>query len=152
MSKNLKDYLETLDGEKIVAIGAKDGNGFVYIGKAGNIEFIEKCYENYLAKVERKLIKNKNYLKELVMSTPNLKGDDEQDHAVIRNYVVSAYNTVRSIDSGNQYIKHYVPVMERDYIEHYDRGLDDDSEAIIIPGSEAGDFWLKSEFDKKYKL
>lgn len=37
----LKDFLETLDEETEIAIGAQNGNGFIYMGKAGEIELID---------------------------------------------------------------------------------------------------------------
>ena len=60
--------------------------------------------------------------------------------------ICSAYQMA---EGYKEYIETYISPLEREVIETYDKYYDD-AIAVIIKGKEAGMFWLKEEFDKKY--
>lgn len=148
--QNLKDFLETLKRDRIVAIGAAGGDSFLYIGEAGNMELIEKCYTNYLAKTKKRLSANMIKLKNLILNPP-VMGEDEEENKKAIKYCANIIGRLdRAIDRNIKYINTYQPVMDRMVKEFYQREVDN-ALVILIDGLESGEFWFKSEFDKKYK-
>lgn len=139
----LKDYLETLEDDEIVAIGVERryNSGFAYISKARNYDLIEKAFEDHLKNVQRKLRRKLAELNRLMV----LK-KDQYDILEQAEKICSAYQMA---EGYKEYIDTYISPLEREVIETYDKYYDD-ATAIIIKGKEAGMFYLKEEFDKKY--
>lgn len=147
----LFEQLDKMKEDQIVAIGAQGGNGFIYIGEAGNRELIEKCFDDCRRKIENNLAKNKEklegYFVEPVQMVTEYKVDLLMD---LRNKCYAIEKTTQTIISNINYINGYVKPEERGVMEVYHKEVDD-CMAIIIKGSESGGFWTKEEFDKKYK-
>lgn len=143
---NLADYLKTLDEDQIVAIGAKNGNGFVYIGKAGEQEFITKCFNDYLSNRKRKLKDYKEKLNQIVFKSPKMRDDDDNIEDAIYRYALSISKLTNCIAKHENYINTYEPVFNRKVRNSYTKDVDN-CLAIIIDGFEDDGFWFKSEFD-----
>lgn len=148
--QNLKEFLKEFDKDEIIAIAAKQGGGFVYIGRAGDTKLIEKVMKDFVAGMKTRLEANKKRLRSLVTTPIKFKDEDEskREHEV-RIYAHRIYQTYGSIINQEDYFKHYKPIMERKVIETYHKEVDNCT-AIVVPGKEHGDFWFKEEFDKKY--
>lgn len=149
--KTLLEVLETFDKKQIVAIGPKSGTGFVYIGEAGDTKMITKAYSDYLRKVKKTYTKAKGNLEYLVSNPLNLDDMDEKDrNEKILNRGKAVHDAYRTFMNSDRYIKTYVDPFEREVAETYHKEVDNCT-AIIIKGTETGDFWDLSEFEKKYK-
>lgn len=149
--KKLFELLETMDKDKIVAIGAQGGNGFVYIGEAGNKKLIEKCFANCLKKVENALANNKEKLENLFVEPVQLTaGYNATDLVTLRSKAEAISKTCSNVIGNMNYIDGYIEPEHREVVEVYHKEIDD-CQAILVRGKESGGFWTKDEFDKKYK-
>lgn len=146
---NLKDYLGTIDPEQIVAIGSKNGTGFIYIGKAGDKDFINECFDKCLSNANRRLEDYRYKLERLVFDAPKVGANKRKTRENICKYVERICSLRNGINDNNTYINNYIPVLARDVIETYAKD-NDNCLAIIINGQEENGFWLKSEFDSKH--
>lgn len=148
--KTIKDILENLGSDSIIAIGA--GNSFVYIGKANDTEMIEKCFEDYLAKAMLQRSDYEKRLHNLVMKPPQLEPNSELEEQlkIIHARANSISSTLNALKQKQEYIDTYKPIWEREVKESYYKAVDDCT-AIIVKGLEQGDFWFKHEFDSRYK-
>lgn len=147
---NLKETLEKLNEDTMVAIGAKDGHSFMYFGPAGDIETIEKLFNSYLKRMKTRRQTSLGALSNL-LSEPLVKedGDEEYlDKLLSKAKDVAKYRS--SYNSASRYIGSFRPVMEREVKDRYRKEVDN-CRAILVDGLEQGEFWTKEEFDKKFK-
>lgn len=149
---NFKEFLGTIDEEQIVAIGPKNGNSFVYIGKAGNTELIEKCFEDVRCNTIERVDYAKTNLESLVLNPPVIKDQEEKDD-IIRSRAALISSKLRIIESGERYLKGYIPAFKRNVEENYVRDCPgcENELVILVGGTENGRFWFRSEFEKVYK-
>lgn len=146
----LKEYLETLDGDKIVAIGAKNGASYMYMSRADNEELIIKCFDDYRESIAARIEKYTIILTQECFAVPKSSDNERGKEKNLFAYARKIGRIVDTIDRSKLYVENFKPVLEREVVDTYYKEVDD-CEAIIIEGSEMGKFWFKSEFDKKYK-
>lgn len=145
----LKEYLESLNGNTIVSIGAKNGSAYMYIGKAENVELISKVFDDYIEEKKQELSESKVRLNTLAFSVPEKAGDEVLDEYYVKEYAKAVTQTYRAIKRIKEYLKNYVDPLEREVMETSKR-IDEKGYRVIVPGVEYADFWLKSEFDVKH--
>ena len=140
---NLKETLKRLEG-KDVSIGTVQGNGFMYIGKAENVELIAKIFAEYHDKIEGDKLPGKKKDICTMMRGINKKGklvDQAKEIAKL----------VESLENYEDYISGYVDPMNRNIVEIFESDpAIGEPIRVIVTGREVGEFWFKSEFDLKY--
>lgn len=119
----LREFLGNMDSKSVVAIGPADGNGYMYVGEAGNTDEIDLRYEEYLNMI--------------------IKRRDE--------VLTTGWKSYDLLDIYNKYMDEYVGPLEREVVEHYYKETDDGT-AILIEGIEAGPVWTRDEYEKKYNV
>lgn len=147
----LKEQLNKMKDNKIVAIGAKDGTGFVYIGEAGNRELIEKCFDKHHNRLVSLQQNYKLKIEHLVREVSDI--EDFTDVNKIEHLGYSAAECARDCSilvKLEPYIKGTITTFDREVRDVYHKDVDNCT-AIIVDGFEAGGFWTKAEFDRKYK-
>lgn len=145
----LKEYLETLNDNTIVSIGAKNGSAYMYIGKAGDVDLMTKVFDDFIESKKQELNELKKRLNRLVFNMPKETGKEIVDEYYVREYAKAVSQAYRASKKIKKYLKDYVNPLERDVIEHSKR-IDEKGYRVIIKGEEFADFWIKSEFDEKY--
>lgn len=146
----LKNYLLTLDSNAIVSIGTKDGSSYMYIGKAGNVDLINKAFEDIHKSAVRRLRWLKNKEKELFMTKSNLGKKQLDNETLIHEYAGELSKIYNEINTVKKNVDYYVNPLTRNVVSTMDLVRDDNGIQVIISGFEKGRFWLKSEFDKCY--
>lgn len=146
-TKNLKEYLESLESDTIVAIGS--GSSFMYFGEAGNMDEIDKRFNEYMTNSKKKLTKCRKDLSSLILNPPKLTGNSKKDDKVIFSHGDGISKKVASIRSNEKYVDTYLPVLDRKVKDIY-HNEHDNCTTVIIEGLENGSFWFKSEYDKKF--
>lgn len=145
----LKTYLKSLDGDTIVSIGARDGDAYMYIGEAGNTDLITKVFDDFRNARQLELRLAEKAERKLILSNPKLGRDDiENENAIHQLSEKIAKNYARR-KKLNTYLRKYVKPLNRGVVEKNCRSSEEGIR-IIITGKEGGDFWFKSEFDKRY--
>lgn len=149
----LNKFLQTLDGKQIVAIGCTgEGNhSYVYIGEAGNWDLIKRAFEDYRTSIADKLERCRSKIEHYALNPVEFTGKETEEERTKKiferaDYMVSAYNSFRK---SKNYLETYRSPSERNVKDDYPRNVDG-AIAVLIEGKECGDFWFKSEFDKKY--
>lgn len=136
----LKKYLENLDPDRIVSIGGNNGSAYAYVGRAGDIDRIDKHFSDYFDNANR--LKDKYYKQCVTRVMCNISPtEDPFDKAksIYKAYVAYKYIC--------DYIESYIPIMKRNIVKHYEK-ITEDCTAIIVTGSENGNYWDKEEYDK----
>lgn len=113
----LKEYLESLPVNTSVSIGA--ASGYMYIGPCQNNDEIIHVFEKYCQKQKESY---KNLMK--------LKRENKRNRG-------NKFVTKDMLDRKKIYLKNYVPVMDREVTEVYDR-IAVPAIAVILPGLEKG--------------
>ena len=132
----LKDFLRKKQITGDVCIGSR--TGFVYVG-AANEDDISEAFNDYLKKIEKSLAQNKRELNSLVVDRPVIRDDDKE--TVIFTYARTIRNKFNDVLYNWQYINEFVPVLDREVKEYYDR-MTDKAVVIIVSGTEKGDCWF----------
>ncbi len=114
---NLKEYLESLPMNTSVSIGA--ASGYMYIGPCQNNDEIIHVFEEYCKKQKESY---KNLMK--------LKRENKRNRG-------NKFVTKDMLERKKVYLKNYVPVMDREVTEVYDR-IAVPAIAVILPGLEKG--------------
>ena len=140
---NLKETLKRLEG-KDVSIGTVQGHGFMYIGKAENVELIAKIFADYHDKIESKKLPGKKKDICAMMRSINKKGK-------LVDQAKEIAKMVESLENYEDYIAGYVDPMHRNIVEIFESDpAIGEPIRVIVTGREVGEFWFKSEFDLKY--
>lgn len=113
----LKEYLESLPVNTSVSIGA--ASGYMYIGPCQNNDEIIHVFEKYCQKQKESY---KNLMK--------LKRENKRNRG-------NKFVTKDMLERKKIYLKNYVPVMDREVTEVYDR-IAVPAIAVILPGLEKG--------------
>ena len=145
----LKNYLAKLDDKQIVSIGAKNGNSYMYIGEAGNVNLICSLFEEYHNSVVTHLVELEKDEQTMVMTIPELEDDQTENKNRIHNYAKGIALNYMNIENNKAYLRNYVDPLKRDVVETENRDQEKGIR-VIITGQEKGRFWFKSEFDKQY--
>lgn len=141
---NLKETLKRLEG-KDVSIGTVQGHGFMYIGKAENVELIAKIFADYRDKIESKKIPAKKNDICTMMRGINKKGK-------LVDQAKEISKLVESLENYEDYLDGYVDPMNRNIVEIFESDpAIGEPIRVIVTGREVGEFWFKSEFDLKYR-
>lgn len=147
----LRQFLNETNVDRIVAIGPKNGNSYCYIGVAGDVDLIEKAYEDYHNNVADRQSRLEVELRSLMVTNPvKLTGDEAVDDVALYERGCTIGRVANGLSNCNAYLLNYKPIMEREVIDCYEKDVDD-CLAIIVSGTENGAFWFKEEFDEKYK-
>lgn len=143
VSSTLKETLKRLEG-KDVSIGTVQGHGFMYIGKAENVELIAKIFADYHDKIEsKKLPAKKNDICTM------MRGINKKGKLVDQAKEIS--KLVESLENYEDYLDGYVDPMNRNIVEIFESDpAIGEPIRVIVTGREVGEFWFKSEFDLKY--
>lgn len=145
----LKTYLKKLDNDKIISIGAEDGSSYVYIGNA-NVDLIHNVFEDYRKWIKELIPMADKELKDLILNPPVIGVMEKKANVKnVRKHAIRVKTVIQRIDNYEKYLGWYVDPLEREIVCIEDRCAEDGIR-VIIKGSEKGDFWFKSEFDKKY--
>ncbi len=147
----LNDYLKTLDPNQIVAIGAKYGEGFLYIEKAGNTDAISKRFKDCLRNMQSGVSYKAALLTSLFINAPELTGNLDVDYPVMVKRCDLIRNTSYSLEWQREYCENFVPVLEREVLEDYDRSIDG-AIVVLIEGIENGSYWLHDEYLEVYPV
>lgn len=147
----LKKYLEGLSDDTIVSIGAINGSGYMYIGRAGDVDMITKVFENYREHKIKELGILENDIKKLAYATPEITDVESTDDRNVVEYVETLCRARTKHKNMDKYIRKYKSPLGRSVVDS-SRRIDEIGYRIIIEGRETGDFWLKSEFDEKYNI
>lgn len=148
---NLLELLDTLDENAMVAIGAKKGGGYVYIGRAGDRDLISKVFDGFVKRAKRRISNSKGTLKTLVTKPVQLTGDDIKDNEAVTKRVRAIVENHVTLKRNTEYVGSYKEPFERTVIESYQK-IWDDCLAIIVEGKEEqGCCWSKKEFDEMYR-
>ena len=145
----LKNYLAKLDDKQIVSIGAKNGNSYMYIGEAGNVNLICSLFEEYHNSVVKHLVELEKNEQTMVMTIPELEYDQTKNKNRIHKYAKGIALNYMNIENNKAYLRNYVDPLKRDVVETENRDQEKGIR-VIITGQEKGRFWFKSEFDKQY--
>lgn len=147
----LFEKLNKMKDNKIVAIGTSNGNGFVYIGEAGDRELIGKCFDKHY---NRLLDLQQNYrlkLEHLIREVSDIEDFTKiNDLKVLRDNATECTRVCSMLIGLDPYVKGTIKTFNREIHDVYHKDVDNCT-AIIVEGFEAGSFWTKEEFDKKYK-
>lgn len=144
----LKNYLKALENDTIISIGMRDGQQYMYIGEAGNVELINKVFEEYYESMANRIVRLRAKELELVMTKPKLKGSQAEKQFFAHQYAENVAKIYYRIENIKKFLSSYVNPLERNVIETKDRTCDEGI-IITITGLEKGQFWFKSEFDKQ---
>ena len=147
----LKEYLKNLDGNTIVSIGANRGSGYMYIGKAENVDLILKIFEEYR---EEKMFEFAELIDKLTkwsFDTPEKTGMEATDARNVVEYATLMHHLCVTYKKTEKYLRTYRNPFDRDIVATTKR-IDEKGYRVIIEGREYGDFWFKSEFDEKYNV
>ena len=135
----LKDALNNLDKEDKVAIGTRDGHGFMYIGDiTGAIENVSRLFNTD----HKRKILNKQRTEAKIRELAKVIPED----ADILDYASSISDEYNTYVRYKEDISSFYDPMERYVCNTYTRDLDAII-AIIIEGREHGPIWLESEYD-----
>lgn len=134
----LKDFLKKKQITGDVCIGSK--TGFVYVGVA-NEDDISEAFNDYLKKIKKSLARNERELKSLVIGSPVIREDDNEE-AVIFARARSIRNKFDNVLCNRQYINKFVPALDREVKEYYNK-MTDKAVVIIVSGTEKGEHWFK---------
>ncbi len=145
--QRLDSFLATLDPEEPVAIGASDGSGFLFFGKAGEPEQTHAAFTAYYERKKKTLQSRKAQLFSLVTNPPRMKGNPEKDWDTVLRRANSIIDLVPTIKSVQKYLDSYAPPMERLVLDTYTKHVDGPRTAVIIEGYEHG-FWTVSEAEE----
>lgn len=147
----LKEYLKNLDGNTIVSIGANNGSAYMYIGKAENVDFILKLFEDYRTEKECEFADLTNKLNKWAFETPEVTGMEATDARNVVEYATLMHHLYVTHKKTEKYLRTYRNPLNREVVDKSKR-IDDKGVRVIIEGKEYGDFWFKSEFDEKYDV
>lgn len=152
MEKTLKEMLQKMESDEIVAIATEHGTNWIYIGPAGNEELITKCFDDLLRETEKRLDKR---LGDLEFALSNLDVLNMENAGSIEgldkmaNYGQIIYKTSKSIIRNKKLINEFVEPLNRKVVETYRKEVDN-CKGIVVTGLETGKFWTLEEFNKKY--
>lgn len=144
----LKDFLETLDEETEIAIGAQNGNGFIYRGKDGEIELIDKTFDDCLTEKSKRLDEVESRLKYLILNPVKMDKDEKENTEKIHLRASEISDAYRSIKGLKKYVDRFKPVLDREVSDHYHKDVDN-CMAVIVEGFEREGYWFRKEFDCK---
>lgn len=145
---NLRETLEKLNKDTMVAIGAKDGHSYMYFGPAGDTETIEKLFDKYLKRMKTRRQTSLGALSEL-LSTPLVKEDGDEEY--LNKLLKKAEEVAKrrgAYMTATKYVGQYIPVMGREVVDKYRKEVDN-CRAILVEGLEQGDFWTLDEYNGK---
>lgn len=168
----LREFLEGVDENTVVHIGAKDGSSFFYIGKPSGFDS-DKYSIKFLEAAKRK----KGELEAFVSSIPKFVAPQASlptistDEHTIESYVnacmrlkdayIEAGNTLVTLANNmasaggqlkviNEYLLSFVTLDRRTVAETYPR-LQNDGIVVLINGTEKGEYWNLIEFKANKK-
>lgn len=156
----LREFLETLETDQMIKIGAKDGTGFFYIGnpwdmlstfKPENKRYCE--YNKIIYAANDNLI---NKLKSEISAMYSGLAEEYKDAGNVENILRAVFRSGKAKDilrNENRWDKAVTqqtmtkPLEEREVLESFmsDPIADEDVYAIIVEGYEYGRFWVKEE-------
>lgn len=145
----LKTYLATLDDDAIISIGAKDGSNYTYIGRAGDVDLINKVFNDGYLSAVRKLDSLKDDEKKWFMNISKLGKRKLNSEIVIHEHAKELSKIYSNINKTENFVNNYINPLTRDVVSTNNR-IYNGSRQVIVTGSEIGQFWFKSEFDKQY--
>ena len=149
--EKLKDALKRLKGTD-VSIGTIDGSNFMYIGRADNVELIEKIFDDYYSVIKNKKMPSEKKIICCMMQC--VKKSDTRTIYGREKLIKQAKDIAKHIETLERYenyIDGYVDPIDRCIAYTFkSRSAVNEPMRIIITGKENGEFWLKSEFDLKY--
>lgn len=141
----LKKYLESLPYGTTVAIGAKDGSGWFYIGEAHMYDTIIQVCDKRLSLEKEKARRLRERIRSIMTHIPKELTDKECDR-----YAIKIANLYMDIEESNRYIASYNDVTTRKVLDHYKKETDVDY-GILVEGKETkGMVWDSSEFAEKF--
>lgn len=148
----LHEFLETADKVKI---GADDGSSFFYIGDAATLLEHADRFSSQLWKYVNHRVKNAaENLRMHEKSNPTpldyakkYRDGDAQGYVLYVNQWLKEYRAkVRYLESKSDYVKHFVPLFDREVISTKQaEPFDSDYAIVIIEGDEVGALWTSDE-------
>lgn len=172
----LKDFLETIDKDELVAIGAL--TSYLYFGAPHNYKEIEELskkslndskalissYKAVLKNIPNKRTEMENSLKDLLRTCKTVTIGNSPDKMKEKMFfdleegVKDAVNKsaglenkkchlINKITKLENYVNKFTPFLDREVITSYRQTASDYAYVIIIEGSEHGGFWTKDEYD-----
>lgn len=133
----LRELLNVLDPDETVFIGAR--TNYIFVGKPKEFLKDAESYDEDYLKQLRKLISNR--IDELNSVESDTKLPPEQ-----REYMINSLN--RRIERWRRAMKNRIPFLDRPIIDQYEKTYEEGL-AIIIKGTETGDYWTQDEFENK---
>lgn len=133
----LGEVLQVMNPDSVVAIGSKVA--FIFIETVQ--EFLQdssKIDKHCKEKIEYGIFKTRYEMEQIRFSTMFSPAEKE----------IAIKAREKSITRRQKQLEHYVPLIDRAVKDIYDKDLDE-ATAIIVTGSEVGDYWFKSEYDTK---
>lgn len=130
---------------KNVSIGAKDGSSYMYIGPADFDGIFDAVllFDEYHDKMIDKYPKAKAAFEGFIKSN---EFDITTDEGLLA-FGKRASELYAVFNRTHIYLDTYVPLIDRKIVEKYPRETEDDNEAIMVEGLEAGKFWTSKEFN-----
>lgn len=140
----LKTFLSTLNPNKTVAIGLKDGSGYFYFGPAKNVDQISKIFDHdyYMNETQRDLL-------EKTICAALLGRPDTNDRAVLLECAQKISSLYLDLSRCPKQDTDYIPVMNRDVVQVYKKEFDADS-AVIIEGDDRVKSFTSEDAYKTY--
>lgn len=146
--QKLKDYLNSLNPETVVAIGAKNGSGFVYFGPAGDGLLVRRDFQAYYESCKDKIEGRQHNIYTMMTNPMRFDPDTpvKEKKILALNRAESVYLIMASIRIMESYIKNYSDPLERPVLDTCTKFVDK-CEAVIIEGEERGGYWFRSEYE-----
>lgn len=151
----LRDYVYSIDDEEtLIALCAKNGSGYVFIGTAESLDYILLEFESLKNECERRY---KNHIRSLHYYEYVSVDDyirrarisdicsEEQARKMIDREIK---NLINLMDQKLKYLAEYENPLEREVLESEYIKATDGAIKIVVPGSELGKYWSLDEVGK----
>lgn len=144
----LKDYLSTIDDDTIVSIGAAGCGGYIYIGRAGDIDKIRANFDSSHKVLINRCNRLEKTIGHMVSVPPKFTDDTDKNRKIVlirAEELTEAYNSYKGL---KDYLDNYVDPFDRRVMKNYQRDCEEGI-TLLVKGKEIGKYWFKSEFDKQ---